>query len=945
MGRKVKIRRKNESMAYSGSLIQQNYGESIEKGYLIWDVENRSHERRVVLNDYGFAKLDVALGESLDERIENIKFSHNKKKTKVYIVWEDYEENYSVEKENQVIKKVKDKFGCEVVKVDFRGIIKEITVDDSEKEETRPKTSEELMVEFIKNGTFDCDDDLMNEIKLLHKEVNLTLGLKEEKQTGSKWDINKVEISNLFMFPVKPTVIDFDEVGGGIIGIFGENYNGKSNVIKSIVWGLYKETIGDIDSKYLINIYTDSNKGYIKLWLTIDDVPYLIVRTVKTTKKKDGSTSNSYSVEYKKLEFEYDEEGNLDAEKWENEKSDEKTAEQNEVQRMVENSLGSFEDFVRVSLRIQDSKDDYLSLKQQPKNDLFAKYIGLEPYRLRYEYANETFKDIKKKQKELGNILETELAIQDVNKKIEDKKIVLEASKAEKEKYNTNKETAESQKLELTKKLEKLEPVKIDDESRVVSLIEQTKKSITTLESEIADLENWLGSNFKKELPFDANESLDTLNKNLSNEQELFKNQKQEFVKIQTWINENPKKEIINIEGIDSTIKKLTEDIANLKAKLITFKGKSCPTCGTVKQKAEPEKETECLELIKSKEAVLKSHEQTLKDSETVNKHNQNVDNNIVKLENLKQSLINKKEKIDNLKAKIELFKKSEDIINHNKEVDSKAGLLKGKKVNLDSKKSELQELNDNLVKVKSNKDKKKANELTQDKIDELDDMLKAYKLAIYNLDKQITDLNGDVRVYENEIVNLNKNLNKIKDAEKEYKKYSIYLQAMHRDGIPTLIIRKKLPIINHIINAILKDVVDFNIKLNITPEGNIIETFFFGDDEFYSLPLSSSSGAQKFVTSIAIQEALHYISSLTKPTFKIIDEGFGTLSNKLTGEITNMLSYLKNKYKMVLVITHKNEIKDFAEHIIEAVKVKEGIPQEVLDRVPVAGTTKLMIS
>lgn len=944
MGKKIKIRRKYDWMAYPGSLIQQSYGESIDKGYLLWDVENNNHERRFILNDYGFAKLDVALGENVDERIENIKFSHNRKKTKIYIVWEDYEENYSAEKENQIVKKVKDKYGCESVKVEFRSIIKEITVSESE-EESSSKTSEELMTEFIKDGSFDCDDNMLSELKLLHKEINTTLGLKENNGTGAKWDLNKIEISNLFMFPVKPTIVDFDNVGGGIIGIFGENYNGKSNVIKSVVWGLYKETLNDVDSKYLVNIYTDSNKGYIKLWITIDDTEYLITRTVKTTRKKDGSVSNSYNVQYKKLEFEYDEEGNLDSEKWENEKSDEKTAEQNEVQRMVESAIGQFDDFTRVSLHIQGSKDDYLSLKQQPKNDLFSKYIGLEPYRLRYEYANETFKDIKKKQKELGNILEIELKIQEFEKTISEKNILLNSARQEKEKYNKNKEDSETKILEYTKKLEKLEVVKIDDEQRVKTLIEQTNKNIVSAESEIKNLEEWLNVNFKKELPFDASESLEKINSDLNSEQNTFKTQKQNYIDTEQWIKTNQKKDTINIVGVDDSIKTLTEEIANLKAKLPTYKGKSCPTCGTVKQQPDPAKEAECVQDINKKSVELSAKEQLKKDSEAVIKHNQSVDNAVAQLENLKQALLNRKEKIDNLKVKIELFNKSEDIIKHNAEVDTKSSSLKSAKTNLEIKKKELQEFSDNLTKISNNREKKKANQIVQDNIDELTEMLKAYKLAIYNLDKQITDLYADVKVCENEITGLRKKLTDIKDAERQYKKYSIYLQCMHRDGIPTLIIRKKLPVINHIINAILKDVVDFSIKLNITPDGNIIESFYFGEDEFYSLPLTSSSGAQKFVSSIAIQEALHYISNLTKPTFKIIDEGFGTLSTKLTAEITNMLSYLKNKYKMVIVITHKNEIKDFAEHIIEAVKVREALPQEILDKIPQAGVTKLVVS
>jgi DNA repair exonuclease SbcCD ATPase subunit len=57
-----------------------------------------------------------------------------------------------------------------------------------------------------------------------------------------------------------------------------------------------------------------------------------------------------------------------------------------------------------------------------------------------------------------------------------------------------------------------------------------------------------------------------------------------------------------------------------------------------------------------------------------------------------------------------------------------------------------------------------------------------------------------------------------------------------------------------------------------------------------------------------------------------------------------NILTYLKNKHKNVIVITHRNEIKDFADNIIEVLKVKQGLTQEVIDANPEAGVTKLNI-
>lgn len=55
-------------VVYSGSLIQQNYGESIENhGFLVWDIENGNFEEYNIENDYGFYQFKIS---SIDD-IEN----------------------------------------------------------------------------------------------------------------------------------------------------------------------------------------------------------------------------------------------------------------------------------------------------------------------------------------------------------------------------------------------------------------------------------------------------------------------------------------------------------------------------------------------------------------------------------------------------------------------------------------------------------------------------------------------------------------------------------------------------------------------------------------------------------------------------------------------------------------------------------------------------------
>ena len=400
-----------------------------------------------------------------------------------------------------------------------------------------------------------------------------------------------------------------------------------------------------------------------------------------------------------------------------------------------------------------------------------------------------------------------------------------------------------------------------------------------------------------------------------------------------------------NIDGLDVKILSLREEVTTLQSQLPTFMGKSCPTCGNVQQKADPEKEKDCLANIELKKNEIINLQSQINSNTEIAKQNLLIEGQTEKKKNITDSLQNRKEKIDLLKGRLSLFESMKEIIEHNKKVeDNSSRLEKGRAVKAQTEKT-IDVLKENLTKISENKKKEVKNKSIQEYINSQDEVSRAYKQTLYGLDKNITEVYGDIRVLESEIKTNSEKLESIKEVEKMFRKYSVYLQAMHRDGIPALIIRKKLPIINSKINSILQQIVGFKVDLDILPNGDIFEYFYYSEDKVDSLPLQFASGAQKFVASIAIKDALHFISTLTKPSISIIDEGFGTLDDRLSLEIVNILQYLKSKHKNVIFVTHKNEIKDFADNIIEVKKIKKGIPQEILDANPEAGVTTISIS
>jgi len=986
-----------------------------------------------------------------------MQLSFNPKKTKVSIEYSDFEENYSVELLKQIEHIVKKLHGCEVVSVEHVAIqrVKENGEELEPTDYTDTEQFTELLIRFLEERGFEETDDVIE----LSKEIDQALNISDRESKGVRWEPVKLVVNNLFMFPEGETVFDFDKKRG-VTGIIGENYCGKSNVIRALIWVLYKKMLGGGDSDKLVNMYTESNKGYGKFYLRINTEEYCIERGVTVKTKKSGEPDVSYSINYTKKV----------GDKWLKEDSDENATQKKETDKVVDNAIGTFEDFTKVALLSQKGFGGYLTLSQQPKNDLVNKYLGLETFRDRYEYGNETFKKIKNAQKALGDPVKLEEDIKVQNKIIEDGNESLKVLNKEKSEVNEEIDKINTKILKETEKLIKIEDLEETDENVIKQKIinEDTSKEKDKITSK--ETEEWLNNNFKKEVPKietdltkdQIERSIETNNLKFKNdrqtyvnnelwvkdnpkkeekdvtkeeewvhdnpkkevpksktnlpkkeieseiikENDKFKINKSKYIEIEEWLKDNPKKEEKDTSAVDQEIKRINEAISKLNDKLIVSKGgnEKCPTCGHILKEADPVLEAYCIEKIEAGNKALEAQNVLLLSAKKIISDNNEVDKKTNELNSLKNSLTEGKQRLKDLnedlelEAKIieitkhneelskknELIKEAKSIITHNNEVDKKTNELNSLKNSLTETKQNIEKLKEDLVlsskveeilkhnelieqksktlvllnKTIDNRDKQilflneqiklisknseaiEKNKLINKKIEEYKDDIKAVKVQILQLDEKIKEHVSANSIAKNNIENYTEKLNSIKESERIFKKYSIYLQAVHRDGIPAQIIRQKLPVINYKINNLLKDIVEFKIELYVEKSGDVKEVFYYGDNKKLSLPFNMSSGAQDFLGGVAIQNALHFVSKLSKPSLCMIDEGFGTLDEKHVSDINTMFNYFRKTYKNTLIITHKNEIKDFIDNIVYVSKTTDNLTKEQLKENPHAGVS-----
>jgi DNA repair exonuclease SbcCD ATPase subunit len=259
---------------------------------------------------------------------------------------------------------------------------------------------------------------------------------------------------------------------------------------------------------------------------------------------------------------------------------------------------------------------------------------------------------------------------------------------------------------------------------------------------------------------------------------------------------------------------------------------------------------------------------------ESINSLQIKLDRMISEKDTLEANIQNSTIKIDSIKQDIELYIHNEQAILQNQGIDSQ--LSQVKKLIVDNKNS------------------------------------------IDILERELRTIHGNLSVLDVEKHNLTMRLKEAEALESSFEAYSHYMSAIGRDGVPYEIITKVIPNIESEINAILSDVVDFNIALEVDGK-NINGKLNYDYDRVW--PLENSSGMERFVSSLAIRVALMNVSNLPKPNFLLIDEGFGTLDNEHLTSMHSFFNSLKTNFDFIIIVSHLDSARDMVDNLIEIKK------------------------
>lgn len=209
-------------------------------------------------------------------------------------------------------------------------------------------------------------------------------------------------------------------------------------------------------------------------------------------------------------------------------------------------------------------------------------------------------------------------------------------------------------------------------------------------------------------------------------------------------------------------------------------------------------------------------------------------------------------------------------------------------------------------------------NKLIKEKIDSIVTEIEKLNLEIYHLNNEKTLLISDKKmskdIIEKNILLLEKN----KQQEETEYHLSIYKKCVHRDGLPSFLLRKSIDIINNELMNLLEDV-DFQIFFN----NDLVLELVHDITPKETIECVTSSGMERTFSAIVLKLALRKINTKSKPSFLIFDEIMGKLNKKNVEKFNNLIEKIKKQIDNIIIIEHQNVI-DY-DYIID-VKQENGI-------------------
>ena len=737
---------------YAGSTVQQNFGESLDKGYLLWDIEDRDNFTCKLItfnNPKPFFTVNLNKNGTLPDVDVPIG-------ARVRIVADT---NISLDVMRRSVDIAKYRFKPETITYLNRASksIVDVNSEEVDQEDLRNlKVQSRLMREYL--AEYEVTDSIMDKVISLNTRMNKTIEDSEEVHRNINWSLQSLEWDGLFNYG-NGNKIDFTKLEG-IVGIFGKNFSGKSSVIDSLLYAVYNSTSKSV-RKNLNIINQNLDVGMAKAFIKVGDKDFEIsrvsekyVKKLKGVETEEATTAVEFSL--------VDAIGNQEILNG--------TSRQ-DTDKNIRKYFGTLDDFLMTSMASQMDSLTFINEGSTNRKGILAKFLDLEIFDRKFRMAKDECSDTR------GALRRLEGTNFDVL--IEEASAVLEEKNERLERNQQRCAELEDEMAELNLSLDNVSskidsaPAEIIDPIKIKMEVESRNSNIAKIKKENEDLKTKLSEQkrkFEKINNFLSQFDIDTYQERL--------------IKLEN--NSDKLEELIRDLGKSSEDKQRLVHKTSLLDEVPC--GDSFPDCKFIKEAHEAtgliQIKTDLIADISRKINSVGSDITSLEPEKTksyVDKYNQVLD----KRNSLTTSITNVQLSID--KNDSDLFKEGTIL----------------EKLNL---KLEDYELNKEAIENLEQLVKEKSN-ITR--------AIKNAKKECDSCKSTTNDLFREVGSSEQQIKNLEEGKVELDELRTEFAAYELFMRCCHTNGISYNIIKNRLPVINDEVAKILTGVVDFEVFIS----------------------------------------------------------------------------------------------------------------------------------
>ena len=125
------------------------------------------------------------------------------------------------------------------------------------------------------------------------------------------------------------------------------------------------------------------------------------------------------------------------------------------------------------------------------------------------------------------------------------------------------------------------------------------------------------------------------------------------------------------------------------------------------------------------------------------------------------------------------------------------------------------------------------------------------------------------------------------------------------------------MPLINSELQRLMEDSCYFKLEIRINDK-NEVEFMMIDNSTGIEKLMTSGSGYEKTIASLALRSVLTKICTLPKPNLVVMDEVFGKISNENLEMVSEFFIKIKDYFEKVFVISHNPLINNWADNIVK---------------------------